>query len=215
MLIDQTSAGLCAPSEQKVKVGHCPRAQISPGTGRLLLKQQTDGSAHAAPDTATHTHNVQKTSSTNFSGMHLSEPQMYEKQHSGACSYSNKSCRFANCQHMLTRYVAWSDSWGTRPGFLQRQNSVPVSHKPPHSLPPSPCGATRFPVRLACLANLPQRLHVNLTSWQADWSVSKMTWLARRSVLLFGSCHLQVSFKWVTTARSYQECPNEAAQHFL
>ena len=51
---------MCAPSEQKVKVGHGPRAQISPGTGRLLLKQQTDGSAHAAADTVslTDTHTV-------------------------------------------------------------------------------------------------------------------------------------------------------------
>lgn len=39
-------------SEQKVKVGHCPRARISLGTGRLPLKQQTDGPAHAALDTA-------------------------------------------------------------------------------------------------------------------------------------------------------------------
>lgn len=75
-----------------------------------------------------------------------------------------------------------------------------------------PCVVTPFPVRLACLANLPQCLHVNLTSWQAHWSASKMTWLARGSVLLFGSWHPQVPFKWVTTAWFCKRRPNEAAQ---
>lgn len=170
---------LCVLSEQKVKVGHCPHAQISLGTGSLLLQQQADGSAHAAPDTATHkcmhthTHKcVHKSSSTNFSGGHYS--LIYRS--------NQVAPMFA---HRPPKHVA-----------LQIANTC--SHQTTcsyhlHVVIPFAC-------RLACLANLSQCLCVNLTSWQAHWSASKMTWLARDSVLLFGSYRPQVPLKWATTA---------------
>lgn len=63
--------------------------------------------------------------------------------------------------------------------YIKQHNTWPlsktpsVSHQPPCCLHTISCVVTPFPVRLACLANLPQCLHVNLTSWQAHWSASR------------------------------------------
>lgn len=106
-------------------------------------------------------------------------------------SYSKTSppCLLVRPQIMLfcklpthvTQCVVPHDSRGTRPGFPPSASSHLAA------LIPSPCVSAPFPVRLACLANLPLCLYVNLTSWQAYWSASKMTWLAGGSILLFAA----------------------------
>lgn len=155
----------------------------------------------------THTHNVQK---------HQVPTSVEYTNHKIYSSYSKTSppCLLVRPQIMLfcklpthvTQCVVPHDSRGTRPGFPPSASSHLAA------LIPSPCVSAPFPVRLACLANLPLCLYVNLTSWQAYWSASKMTWLAGGSILLFGSWHPQVLFKWAATAWFRQRCPCEAAQ---
>lgn len=147
----------------------------------------------------TRTHKcVHKTSSTNFSGGHHSQiyrsnqvtPMLAHRATKHVALQIANTCYSGCCIQWQLRNQTWPSS--VKPCFCQPT----VTTQPSYRL----CVVIPFPIRLACLANLSQCLHVNLTSWQAHWSATKMTWLARGSVLLFGSHHPQVPLKWVTTA---------------
>lgn len=125
-------------------------------------------------------------------------------------AYRKKKIRFSNCLHMLLPVLFQITAEEPDLDLYTKTNSVAVSHLA--AFIQSLCVVTPFPGRLACLANLSQCLHVNLTSWQAYWSPSKMAWLARGSIFLFGSCLPQVPNNWVTMAWFCQRHPNEAVK---
>lgn len=91
--------------------------------------------------------------------------------------------------------------WETRAEFSPKN--------PPAPLYSASVWSNSISWQTACLANLPQCLHINLTSWQAYWSASKMTWLATGSILVFGRTNPEVPFNWVTCPCLSQSSPKK------